>query len=90
MNDKHVVFGTGQIGHALIGQPGRIRPRRAGCFITLHRPTELPEGVDWRGADVTDPEAAADAAKGASTIYQCLNALYTKWPEVFPRCGEEC
>ena len=26
----------------------------------------------------------ADAAEGASVIYQCLNAPYTKWPELFP------
>lgn len=88
MNDKHVVFGTGQVGHALIGQlAGSGHDVRA---VSLHRPTELPEGVDWRGADVTDPDAAADAAKGASTIYQCLNAPYTKRPELFPRCREEC
>ena len=35
------------------------------------------DGVDWRAADATDPEAAADAAKGASVVYQCLNAPYT-------------
>jgi hypothetical protein len=33
---------------------------------------------------VTDPESAAAAAKGASVIYQCLNAPYTQWPELFP------
>src|SRR4029077_1930462 len=82
MSDKHVVFGTGQVGHALIGQlAGSGYDVRA---VSLHRSTELPEDVDWRGEDVTDPEAAADAAKGASTIYQCLNAPYTKWPESFP------
>jgi hypothetical protein len=25
-----------------------------------------------------------EAAKGASVVYQCLNALYTMWPELFP------
>jgi nucleoside-diphosphate-sugar epimerase len=34
--------------------------------------------------DVTDGEAAADAAKGASVVYQCLNAPYTDWPRRFP------
>ena len=29
-------------------------------------------------------EAAADAAKGASVVYQCLNAPYTDWPKQFP------
>ena len=82
MNEKHVVFGTGQVGHALISQLAMSGyDVRA---VSLHPPTSLPEGVDGRGADATDPEAAADAAKGASVIYQCLNAPYTKWPELFP------
>ena len=44
----------------------------------------LADGVDWRAADATDLDAAADAAKGASVVYQCLNAPYTRWPELFP------
>jgi hypothetical protein len=30
------------------------------------------------------PQAAADAAKGASAVYQCVHAPYTQWPERFP------
>lgn len=77
----HVVFGTGQVGSALaarladLGIPVRLVSRR--------RPALRP-GTDWRAADATDPEAAADAAKGASVIYQCLNAPYAEWPERFP------
>ncbi len=78
----HVVFGAGQVGRALVaflaGQDKAVR------VVSLHRPPALPEGVDSRVADVTDHEAAADAAKGASVIYQCLNAPYTEWPDQFP------
>ena len=82
MSEKHIVFGTGQVGHALIEQLARSgNDVRA---VSMHRPRALPEGVDWRAADATDPEAAADASKGASVVYQCLNAPYTKWPELFP------
>ncbi|HYN32185.1 MAG TPA: NAD-dependent epimerase/dehydratase family protein, partial [Ilumatobacteraceae bacterium] len=42
------------------------------------------EGVEWRVADATDPAASIAAAAGASVIYQCLGAPYTKWPEQFP------
>jgi nucleoside-diphosphate-sugar epimerase len=78
----HVVFGTGQVGLALAA-------RLAAHGVTVrtvsrHRPDTLDDGVDWRAADATDPEAAADAAKGASVIYQCLNAPYTGWPKLFP------
>ena len=77
----HVVFGTGQVGRALAvhlaGQGVTVRA------VSRHRPAALP-GVDWRAADVAEPEAVADAAKGAAVIYQCLNAPYNQWPERFP------
>jgi nucleoside-diphosphate-sugar epimerase len=80
-NRLHVVFGTGQVGNALAAHlAGLGIPVRT---VSRHRPAALP-GTDWRAADVSDPEAAADAAKGASVIYQCLNAPYTQWPERFP------
>src|SRR5580700_9490618 len=77
----HVVFGAGQVGSALAahlaGQGIAVRS------VSRHRPP-APPGVDWRPADAADPEAAADAAKGAAVIYQCLNAPYNQWPERFP------
>ncbi len=80
-NRLHVVFGTGQVGNALAAHlAGMGNTVRA---VSRHRPPTLA-GVGWRAADAADPEAAADAAKGASVIYQCLNAPYTQWPERFP------
>jgi nucleoside-diphosphate-sugar epimerase len=77
----HVVFGTGQVGSALAAHlAGLGIPVRT---VSRHRPATQP-GIDWRAADVTDPEAAADTAKGAAVIYQCLNAPYTQWPKRFP------
>jgi nucleoside-diphosphate-sugar epimerase len=62
-DDVHVVFGTGQVGRTvanLLTSSGRdVRS------ISRHRPTGLAEGVDWRSVDLTDAEAAIDAAKGA-------------------------
>ncbi len=80
--DLQVVFGAGQVGLALAnhlastGSPVRSVSRR--------RPASLAEGVDWRAADAADPEAATDAAKGASVIFQCLGVAYTQWPKLFP------
>ena len=77
----HIVFGTGQVGSALAAHlAGMGIAVRA---VSRHRPPALT-GVDWRAADATDPEAAADAAKGAAVVYQCLNAPYNHWPERFP------
>ena len=83
MNDQlHVVFGVGQVGSALAAR--LASQGKSVRVVSRSRPTNLPEGVDSRIADVTDQEAAADAAKGADVIYQCLNAPYTEWPEKFP------
>jgi len=77
----HVVFGTGQVGGALSAHLAGLGI--AVRAVSRHRPPAVA-GVDWWPADAADPEAAADAAKGASVIYQCLNAPYTQWPERFP------
>jgi nucleoside-diphosphate-sugar epimerase len=77
-----VVFGTGQVGHALIARLATSGHRVRA--VAHHRPATLPAGVEWQTADVTDPTAAKAAAHGASVVYQCLNAPYTKWPELFP------
>jgi len=78
----HVVFGTGQVGRALAAcLAGRGLAVRA---VSRHRPPGLADGVDWRAADATDADAASDAAKGAAVVYQCLNAPYAQWPELFP------
>jgi nucleoside-diphosphate-sugar epimerase len=77
----HIVFGTGQVGTALVGYLSGLGI--AVRAVSRHQPPALA-GVDWRAADAADPEAAADAAKGASVIYQCLNAPYTQWPQRFP------
>jgi nucleoside-diphosphate-sugar epimerase len=52
--------------------------------VSRHRPAVMPVDVDWCGADVTDPASAAHVAEGATVVYQCLNAPYTGWPELFP------
>lgn len=81
-DDLHVVFGAGQVGLALAG-----RLAESGLdvrIVSRHRPEVLSEDVEWRHCDVTDVEGAVDAAKGAVSVYQCLNAPYTQWPQVFP------
>ena len=75
------MFGTGQVGIALAAHLAGLGI--AVRAVSRHRPPALA-GVDWRAADAADSEAAADVAKGASVIYQCLNAPYTQWPERFP------
>ena len=77
-----MVFGAGQVGRVLAAVlAGRGLSVRV---LSRHRPSELADGIDWRAADATDLDAASDAAKGAAVVYQCLNAPYNQWPELFP------
>ncbi len=77
-----MVFGAGQVGRALTARLAGLG--LAVRAVSRHRPPALPGGVEWWAADATDPDATADAARGASVVYQCLNASYTQWPEQFP------
>lgn len=77
-----MVFGAGQVGRALSAHLAGLD--LVVRVVSRHRPPALVDGVDWREADATNAEAAADAAKGAAVIYQCLNAPYTDWPRRFP------
>lgn len=80
--DLHVVFGTGQVGSALVARLAELGvPVRA---VSRNRPEGLPDDVEWRPADAASPSSATQAADGATVIYQCLNAPYTAWPTLFP------
>ena len=82
IDDLHVVFGAGQVGTALVSRladsGARVR------VVSRNRPAALAGAAEWRSADANDPDATADAAKGASVVYQCLNAPYADWPTRFP------
>jgi nucleoside-diphosphate-sugar epimerase len=84
MSDRglHVVFGTGQVGRALVDRlAGRGLPV---LVLSRSRPAGLAPGVGWQAVDANDPAAATAAAKDAAVVYQCLNAPYAKWPKLFP------
>jgi uncharacterized protein YbjT (DUF2867 family) len=68
----HVVFGAGQAGRALVAH--LAGPGVALRAVSRHWPVTLAGGIDWRAADAADPEVAADAARGAWVVYQCVNA----------------
>ena len=78
----HVVFGAGNVGQALVVRLSGLG--HSVRVVSRNRPTALPGGVEWRGADAGDAAAATEAASGAAVIYQCLNAPYSKWATLFP------
>ncbi len=81
-NGLHVVFGAGQVGRVLSARLAAVG--LAVRLLSRNRPDALPAGVEWRAVDASEAERAADAAKDAQVIYQCLAAPYTQWPQLFP------
>jgi nucleoside-diphosphate-sugar epimerase len=79
---RHVVFGTGQVGHPLVEQLASdghdvvaVNPRGRGDL----------SGASVIGGDATDPAFTAAVCEGADVVYFCLNAMsYERWAVEFP------
>jgi nucleoside-diphosphate-sugar epimerase len=73
--DLHVVFGAGQVGTRIATQL-----LAAGTRVrVVSRNPAPPQGAESAAADARDPSAAAQAAAGASVIYDTTNPLYHHW-----------
>jgi nucleoside-diphosphate-sugar epimerase len=83
-SELHVVFGGGQVGYplakllALAGKRVRIAKRSS---------TAVPPGTEIVLGDAVDPSFCVAAARGATTVYHCLNPPYDAriWADVVPR-----
>jgi nucleoside-diphosphate-sugar epimerase len=75
MQALHVVFGSGQIGtritRSLLASGHRVR--------VVSRTPAPPAGAESAAGDARDVKFAAEAAAGASVIYDCMNPLYQHW-----------
>lgn len=83
--ELHVVFGAGQVGPVLAR-----RLQAAGKAVRLVR--RSAKGVDLDGVQLVqaradDPTAAAEAARGATVVYHCMNPAYSTavWAAELPR-----
>ena len=80
---RHVVFGTGQVGHPLVQRAGGARPRRRRRQPQRTR-ARSPAPVS---SAATPPTRASttEVSTGADVVYFCLNAMsYERWSEEFP------
>ncbi|MDA8107188.1 MAG: NAD-dependent epimerase/dehydratase family protein [Betaproteobacteria bacterium] len=83
----HVVFGTGQVGARLAalliegGERVRVVRRSRG---------EVPRGAELFAGDATDSAFCAEAVRGASVVYHCMNAPYdtAAWAALLPQYME--
>jgi nucleoside-diphosphate-sugar epimerase len=80
----HVVFGAGQVGQplarllALAGNRVRIARRSSAA---------VPPGCEVVLGDAADPSFCVEAARGAATVYHCMNPPYDAriWADLVPR-----
>src|SRR5215475_889855 len=82
--ELHVLFGGGQVGYPL----ARILADRGKRVRIVKRSTGgLPEGVELAQGDAADLNFCVEAARGASTVYHCMNPPYYArvWTELLPR-----
>jgi len=81
-NELHVVFGTGAVGMAvmreLLNQGKRVR------MVNRSGTASVPEYVEVVKANAADPAHTRDACRGATVVYNCVNAPYTDWAELLP------
>ncbi|WP_432479004.1 NAD-dependent epimerase/dehydratase family protein [Nocardioides sp. GXQ0305] len=79
---RHVVFGTGQVGHPLVEQ----LVAQGFDVIAVNRDGRgsFP-GAQVVGGDATDPAFTTRVCAGADVVHFCLNAMnYERWSEEFP------
>jgi nucleoside-diphosphate-sugar epimerase len=79
---RHVVFGTGQVGHLLITQLAA----QGHDVVTVNRNGRGDlAGAQVVAGDATDPAFTTAVSRRADVVYFCLNATnYAHWTEEFP------
>jgi nucleoside-diphosphate-sugar epimerase len=82
MSEKelHVVLGSGQVG-PLVAERLLARGHRVRIARRSSAPAAVA-GVECVSLDVRDADAVARAVDGATVVYDCVNPLYTEWPEM--------
>ncbi len=82
-DELHVIFGGGQVGQPL----ARILSKRGLRVRIVKRSAGVPEGIELMQGDATDPNFCREAARGASTVYHCMNPPYFAriWAEMIPK-----
>lgn len=85
-NELHVIFGGGQVGQPL----ARTLGERGFRVRIVRRSTGAPEHVEVMQGDATDRNFCIEAARGATTIYHCMNPPYSTkvWADVIPKYVE--
>ncbi|NED55966.1 NAD(P)H-binding protein, partial [Micromonospora aurantiaca] len=75
-----VIVGAGQVGTHLAER--LVRMGHDVAVVT--RSGSGPAGVERIAADVADQARLTEVAKGADTLYNCVNPRYHRWVQDWP------
>jgi nucleoside-diphosphate-sugar epimerase len=79
---RHVIFGTGAIGLAVLDA---LRRRgETARLVNRSGHARVPDNVEVVGGDARDPAFTTEVARGAGVVYQTLNPPYAEWTAQFP------
>jgi len=87
MSELHVIFGAGQVGLPLAR---RLMDSGLRVRIAKRSSTPVPAGCEIVLGDAADPVFCTEAARGAATVYHCMNPPYSTrtWADLVPRYME--
>ena len=80
--ELHVIFGAGAVGMAVMEELA-ARGKRVR-LVNRSGQADVPASVEVVKGDAADPDSTRPLCQGAAVVYNCTNAPYTKWPELFP------
>src|SRR5215208_4586850 len=83
MSVKHVVFGTGAIGRAVMEELIK-RGESVRMVNRSGKMDEVPAGVDVVASDLYDQAQVREVTQNALVVYQASQPKYNQWPEKFP------
>lgn len=83
MSKLHIVFGTGPVGLAVVDE--LVRRGKTVKAVNRSGKVSIPAGIEMAAGDASDPAQTRALCQGATHVYNCTNAPYAQWPELFPR-----
>lgn len=84
--DLHVVLGAGPAGSTLVAE---LMSRGVAVrHVNLSPIPDVPPGVEMVTADMSDPEQAVEATRGAVTVYHAINVPYHLQTTLMPGIGD--
>lgn len=87
-HETHVVLGSGPAGSTVATVLARRGHRVRLASLSGDAAIPLPDSVERRAADVTDPEQALSVVADAAVVYHCVNVPYHVQVDVMPRVQE--